>query len=71
MLDETRAGKLLRGTRGADPYDIDVAVAVIVALSRLGAAGEDVLAAIEINPLIVHRTGAVAVDLLVEGTPDH
>ena len=71
MLDETRAGRLLRGVRGKRPYDIDAAVAAIVALSRLGAAGEEALAAIEINPLIVHHTGAVAVDLLVEGTPDH
>jgi acetate---CoA ligase (ADP-forming) len=66
MLHETRAGRLLRGTRGKGPYDIDAVVAAIVAMSRLAAAGAETLAAIEINPLIVHEIGAVAVDVLVE-----
>lgn len=70
MLDETLTGRLLRGTRGKGPYDISAAVAAIVALSRIGAAGAEALAAIEINPLIVHQVGAVAVDVLVEETPD-
>ncbi|MBV9523712.1 MAG: acetate--CoA ligase family protein [Alphaproteobacteria bacterium] len=66
MLRETAAGTLLAGLRGRGPYDMDAAVAAIVALSRLGAATIDRLSSIEINPLIVHEQGATGVDLLIE-----
>jgi hypothetical protein len=66
MLRETAAGTLLAGARGRGPYDSKAASAAIVALSRLGAATVGRLASIEINPLIVHETGATGVDLLIE-----
>ena len=66
MLDETAAGKLLRGARGKAACDLDAAAAAIAAFSRFGAARIDTLASLEINPLIVGPRGAKGVDMLFE-----
>jgi acyl-CoA synthetase (NDP forming) len=68
MLDETRAAQLLQGLRGQGPFDIDAAASAIAALSRFGAATIGRIAALEINPLIVHLAGqgATGVDLMIE-----
>jgi acyl-CoA synthetase (NDP forming) len=66
MLAETPAAKLMGGVRGKPPCDIDAAAAAIAAFSRFAAAQSHLLAALEINPLIVGPKGAVGVDLLVE-----
>jgi acetate---CoA ligase (ADP-forming) len=68
MIEETRAGRVLRGFRGAGPSDVGAAAAAIAALSRFGAATLGGVAAVEINPLIVHAAGqgATGVDLLIE-----
>ena len=66
MLDETAAGKLLRGARGKAACDLDAAAAAIAAFSRFGAARIDTLASLEINPLIVGPRGAKGVDVLFE-----
>ena len=50
MLDETAAGKLLRGARGKAACDLDAAALAIAAFSRFGAARIDTLASLEINP---------------------
>ncbi|WP_170149554.1 acetate--CoA ligase family protein [Rhodoplanes roseus] len=70
MLDETAAGTLLGGVRGRPPSDIQAAVDAIVAFSQLGAACRERFAAIEINPLIVGREGAMGVDVLFDTIPD-
>jgi hypothetical protein len=68
MLRETRAGVLLDGFRGAGPFDFDAAVRAVVGLSAFGAATHGLLAAVEVNPLIVlpRGQGAVGVDVLFE-----
>lgn len=68
MLDETPLGAILAGARGKGPYDIEAAADAIAAFSRFADAAGDVLASIEINPLIVLEAGhgAVGVDLLME-----
>ncbi len=68
MLRETRAGALLDGFRGAGPFDLDAAARAIAALSAFGAATHGLLAAVEVNPLIVlpRGGGAVGVDVLLE-----
>jgi succinyl-CoA synthetase beta subunit len=66
MLEETVAGRLLRGVRGKGPWDIAAAAGAIAAFSRFGAAHSDSFAALEINPLIVGAKGAVGVDVLLE-----
>ena len=72
MLDETRAGTLLAGVRGKGPYDAAAAADAIAALSRFGHAARGVLAAVEVNPLIVldKGRGAIGVDVLLEMIPD-
>ncbi len=68
MLDETPLGAILAGARGKGPYNIEAAADAIAAFSRFADAAGDVLASIEINPLIVLEAGhgAVGVDLLME-----
>lgn len=68
MLDELRGATLLRGVRGRRPVDVD---AIIDALVRVGGAdGMLVVCAadvteVDINPLLVGESGAVAVDARV------
>jgi hypothetical protein len=71
MLGETRAGVMLGGVRGKGSYDSEAAAAAIVSLSQLAAATADLLASVEINPLIVldRGQGAVGVDVLIEPSP--
>jgi acyl-CoA synthetase (NDP forming) len=66
MLRATAAGKILSGVRAQASYDIDAAARAIVALAQFGAANFDRIASVEVNPLIVHRSGAVGVDLVIE-----
>ncbi|HEY2787994.1 MAG TPA: acetate--CoA ligase family protein [Gaiellales bacterium] len=64
LLRSLRGAPLLTGTRGRLPLDIAAAAAVAATLSRVAAARPDV-AEIEINPLLVTPTGAVALDARV------
>ena len=65
MLERTKAARLLRGVRGAGPFDIAAAARAIAALSQFGAAACGTLAAVEVNPLIVGPAGAVGVDVVL------
>jgi acyl-CoA synthetase (NDP forming) len=65
MLERTKAARLLRGVRGAGPFDIRAAARAIAALSQFGAAARGTLAAVEVNPLIVGPSGAVGVDVVL------
>ena len=56
---------LLRGARGKPPVDIDALTAVISRFSILAGGLGPWLAEIDVNPLIVHAKGTVAVDALV------
>jgi acetyl-CoA synthetase len=60
-----RCAPLLRGFRGAPAADLDAAVSVILAVAEL--AGDDALAELDINPLMLLPAGrgAVAADALV------
>jgi hypothetical protein len=65
MLDGLRGAPLLYGARGAPRADIDAAAVALEAIDDIGAAlGPDV-SELEINPLIVTATRAVAVDALI------
>jgi acetyltransferase len=61
MLDELRMAPLLRGTRGEPPVDRDALAAIVGRFSQLLVDLPE-LAEIEINPLTVGASGAVAVD---------
>ena len=66
MVGSLRCAKLLDGYRGAAAADRDALAAAILRLSNLAVHCADRVAALDINPLIVHRDGAVAVDTLIE-----
>jgi len=55
----------LRGYRGLPPGDVRALAQAVAALSRLALINGRPVAEAEINPLIVKREGAVAVDALV------
>ncbi len=66
MLEETRAGALLRGVRGQPPADIDAVADCLLRLSQLALEQED-LEELDINPLLVYPqgNGAAVVDVRI------
>lgn len=60
MISETKGYAILKGIRGRKPADIDAIVNVLMAVSDM--AGKESIIELDINPLIVHERGAVAVD---------
>ncbi|MGN7779631.1 acetate--CoA ligase family protein [Mycolicibacterium sp. 22603] len=67
MVRRLQCSALLDGWRGKPPVDRDALAEVVVAVSEL-AAGRTDIAEIEINPVRVGPTGALAVDALVIAT---
>jgi ATP-grasp domain len=66
FLDRSRVGRMIAGARGG-ALDRDGVVRALCAVSRLGASSPDVTA-IDVNPVIVSRTRAVAVDAALTHT---
>ncbi|MEV6509633.1 acetate--CoA ligase family protein [Streptomyces sp. NPDC051642] len=66
MLGELRGRPLLDGVRGRPPADLDALVEVILRVQRMALELGDVLAELDINPLMVlpRGQGAVALDAL-------
>ena len=73
MLRELRCHPLLDGFRGAPKVDEQALVQLMVSLSDFLEVHGDVLAEVELNPVMVlpEQGGAVAVDALVRLLPDH
>jgi acetate---CoA ligase (ADP-forming) len=65
MVRSLRGAALLRGARGQARADVKALVDVVLAVARLAAACGDRLAELDLNPVVVRPTGAVAVDSLV------
>jgi acyl-CoA synthetase (NDP forming) len=61
MLRALRIAPLLTGARGRPALDVGAAAAALAALSRVAASHPE-LAELEINPLLVTRTEAIALD---------
>jgi len=57
--------ELLAGHRGRPKVAADGLVAAVVAFARLAHELSDLLEAVDVNPLVVHPGGVVAVDALV------
>lgn len=68
MIHETQGARLLHGFRGRPPADVDALADALVRLSQLAVDLGDLIAALEINPLMVlpKGQGVRAVDALVE-----
>jgi len=71
MLQSLRIWPILAGTRGQKEYDIDSVVSAIVNLSRLAVDLREMIAEIDVNPLIVFARdqGCRVVDALVIKSP--
>jgi acyl-CoA synthetase (NDP forming) len=69
MLQSLRGAALLFGGRGQAALDVGALVAVIVALGELALDAGDLLQSLDVNPLIAHAGGLVAVDALAELSP--
>ncbi|WP_161491783.1 acetate--CoA ligase family protein [Bradyrhizobium centrolobii] len=65
MLDELRVQKILRGFRGAPALDVDALTGTLTRLDAIARSLGDQIRSIDINPLIVRKNGAVAVDALI------
>ncbi len=61
MMRSLRTGPLLLGARGRPALDVEAAAGALAALSRVAAAHPE-LAELEVNPLLVTPTGALALD---------
>ncbi|TEU15212.1 MAG: hypothetical protein E3J25_04035, partial [Anaerolineales bacterium] len=68
MIRETRGARLLQGFRGRPPADVAALAGALVRLSQLALDLGDLIAALDINPLMVLPAGqgVRAVDVLVE-----
>jgi acyl-CoA synthetase (NDP forming) len=65
MVEGLRGYPLLAGARGRERGDIKALVDVVLAVARLASACGDRLVELDLNPVVVRRNGAVAVDSLV------
>lgn len=66
LLEGLAIHRLLVGVRGGPPADLEAVAAAIVRLSVLASDLGDLLAAVDVNPLICGPDGCLAVDALVE-----
>lgn len=69
MLDRLRASKLLDGFRGSAVVDRVALARIISRVSSLAADFADLIAEIDVNPLICSERGIVAVDALIVRRP--
>ena len=67
LIDSLRLRSLLDGLRDRPPLDIDAFCAAAERFSVMAATLREVLEEIDVNPVIVHPEGCVAVDALVVG----
>ena len=66
LLDRLRIAPLLRGFRGAPAGDLAALARSVAGIAQLAVELGDRLGALEVNPVLVSPSGAVAVDVLVE-----
>ena len=65
QIDRLKARRLLDGMRGQPAADVAALARAVAALSVLAAEVGDLIAGLDVNPVIVGATGCVAVDALV------
>jgi hypothetical protein len=67
MVGELKGFSLLRGARGRPEQDVGALIEVIMSVARMATAYGPSLRELDLNPVLVRRKGAVAVDHLVVG----
>jgi acyl-CoA synthetase (NDP forming) len=65
MVEEVKGFPLLAGARGKPKADVKALVDVILKVQRLAVDLSDIVAELDINPLVVRPKGVVALDALV------
>ena len=65
MLCSLKINRLLQGVRGRAALDRQALIDAIVRLSRLAYELRDSIAEIDVNPMLISATHAVAVDALI------
>jgi acyl-CoA synthetase (NDP forming) len=65
LLSSLKINALIHGVRGQVPSDRQSLIDTMVKLSQLAYGLRDIIAEIDVNPVIVNPTGAVAVDALI------
>ncbi|MYN14193.1 CoA-binding protein [Pusillimonas sp. TS35] len=65
MIEETRCHTLLKGVRGRPPADINALVELLIAVSDFVTKGPLSVHELDLNPVIVGRKSAVAVDAVL------
>ena len=65
MIGGLKINKVLQGVRGRPACDIEALIELIVNFSNLVTTFSDVIAEIDLNPVIVHQKGCTIVDALV------
>jgi len=65
LLSTLKINALINGVRGQVPSDRQSLIDTMVKLSQLAYELKDIIAEVDINPVIVNPTGAVAVDALI------
>jgi acyl-CoA synthetase (NDP forming) len=66
LLARLRIAPLLQGFRGSPAGDVDALARCVAGIAQLAVELGDRLGALEVNPVLVSPSGAVAVDVLVE-----
>ena len=61
---------MLKGVRGASPTDIDALLHAVVQFSLLAESLRTSISEMDVNPILVSTSGAVAVDALVVAVGD-
>ncbi len=69
MLETLQCRAILGGVRGKPPVDRAALIELICAVSRFGAAAGARLAELDLNPVLLARDGAVAVDVVLALAP--
>jgi acetate---CoA ligase (ADP-forming) len=65
LIDRLAIRPLLDGVRGAPPADVGALARAVSRLSVLAGDLGDLIAELDVNPVVVSPSGAVAVDALV------
>jgi succinyl-CoA synthetase beta subunit len=69
LLNQLKVSKLLYGDRATAAREIDTILHAIVGLSNVAIHLGDLIDSLDINPLIAHANGCVAVDALIISRP--
>jgi acetyltransferase len=69
MIEEIKGHRVLRGIRSREPADLDAIVDALLRVSRLVTDHRDAIEELDINPFVVFRRGAKAVDALIKTKP--